>query len=446
MTAIPWLRGICSDMTRRLHRRDPASDNDVLAALRWAGLLSVFIFLVRNAFTLFVAHGMYVAQYRLLAILDGILAVWAVVEVVSVRRTAPPFRLRPLGAALYAQVAVGVVRAIAILTPLGAAAVRDTPGRLLAFDTTAFFMAVNTIVFLVIGKLLIDAFSQAERVRADQLQAQVAITRRAEAALRVQQQEVAAAHRRERASAAMQRRMLKLKLESSLMASAVAHEIKLPLSNILLRTRLAIESGELGPEAFTAVSRDAQEAVRTIEKMNVLLRSVETEHTPINLTEVVRTCLIELQGRFHQRGVTVLESGLGRLCFIDGDPAQLRIAITNILRNAAEAIETVGPGSAPATIEVSLRHGKRAAVLAIGDNGPGWSGMEFESAPLSTTKPSGSGLGLYIVRTVVCRNHRGKIAFRRSRLGGAELRLWFPRLPPRAVPPASHATERGDAG
>lgn len=194
------------------------------------------------------------------------------------------------------------------------------------------------------------------------------------------------------------------------------------------------------------MSRDAQEAVRTIEKMNVLLRSVETEHTRINLTELVRTCLIELQVRLNQQGVTVLESGLDRLCFIDGDSAQLRIAITNILRNAAEAIESAELRSAPATIEVSLRRGKQSVVLAIGDNGPGWSGMEHESAPLSTTKASGSGLGLYVVRTVVCRNHRGKIAFQRSRLGGAELRLWFPRMSTRAAAPATHAAEHVEPG
>jgi signal transduction histidine kinase len=433
-------------MTHQRHPRAPATDDDVLAALRWAGLLSVIIFLVRNAFDLFVAHRMYAAQYWLIAILDGVLAIWAVMEVVGISRTSTPFRLRPLAAALCAQVAIGGLRDMAILAVFDAASPHDAPVGPAALEMTTVFLTLNTIVFLVIGKLLIDAFSQAERVRADQLQAQVAITKRAEAELRLQQQEVAAAHSRERTSAATQRRMLKLKLESSLMASAVAHEIKLPLSNILLRTRLALESGDLGPEAFTAVSSDAQEAVRTIEKMNVLLRSVETEHSRINLTEVVRTCLIEVQGRLNQQGVTVLESGLDRLCFIDGDPAQLRIAITNILRNAAEAIESDERGSAPATIEVSLRHGKRSAVLAIGDSGPGWSGMEHESAPLSTTKPSGSGLGLYVVRTVVCRNHRGKIAFRRSRLGGAELRLWFARVSTRAVPPANHASERGELG
>ena len=434
MTILQRLRSAREAVVRRLHRRTPATDDAASAALRWVGLLSVLLFLIRNAFELFVAHGMYESQHRLIAALDGILAVWALVDVVRIRRTSASLPLGSLTAALAAQVAVGGIRAVLTLTTPAAAAPFDRLDRPFAFGLATVFMPIHTIVFLVIGKLLIDVFSHSERLRANQLEAQVVLTKRAKAELRAQQEKVAAAHRREQASAARQRRMLKLKLESSLMASAVAHEIKLPLSTILLRTQLAPASGESSSETLAAVARDANQVVRTIEKMNILLRSVQTEHTRIDLTEVVRTCLVESQVQLDRQGVTVMGSGLDRPCFINGDEAQLRIAVVNVLRNAAEAIDAAGGGAVTPTITVSLRRGKRSAVLAIGDSGPGWSGAERERAPLSTTKPTGSGLGLYVVRTVVCRNHRGKIAFRRSPLGGAELRLWLPREATRTNP------------
>ena len=427
MTMPEWLQSARREVVRRLDRRGPATDDAMSAALQWAGLLSVLLFLGRNIFELFVAHGMYEAQHRLIAVFDGVLAAWALVEVIRIGRTSASIPLGPLTAALAAQVAVGGIRALLTLTATAAAVPFDRLERPFAFGLATIFVPVHTVVFLVIGKLLIDAFSHAERLRANQLEAQVAITQRAEAELRVQQAEVVASHRRERANAARQRRTLKVKLESSLMASAVAHEIKLPLSTILLRTRLPPDPGESGAETLAAVADDVQEVVRTIEKMNILLRSIETEHARIDLTEVVRTCLVESRPEFTRLAVTVTESGLARPCFIDGDEAQLRIAVANILRNAAEAIDAAGGEAATPMIAVSLRRGKRSAVLAIGDSGPGWSGAERGSAPLPSNKPSGSGLGLYVVRTVVRRNHRGKIAFRRSPLGGAELRLWFPR-------------------
>ncbi|MEY3205111.1 MAG: hypothetical protein RLZZ21_1442 [Planctomycetota bacterium] len=424
MTLLQWLRSARGAVVRRLHRSTSATDNVVSGALRWVGLLSVLLFLLRNAFELFVAHGMYEAQRWLIAVLDGVLAVWALAEILWIGRTSMPIPVGPLAAALAAQLAVVCIRLL--LIPMAPASL-DRLDRPFAFGLATVFVPIHTVVFLIIGKLLIDAFSHAERLRANQLEAQVALTKKAEAELRVQQEEVVASHRRERASAARQRRMLKLKLESSLLASAVAHEIKIPLSTILLRTKLPADPGESNAETLAAVACDVEKAVRTIEKMNILLRSVETEHARIDLTQVVRTCLVESRVEFARLEVTVMESGLTRPCFIDGDEAQLRIAVANVLRNAVEALDAAAGGAATPTIVVSLRRGKRSAVLAIGDSGPGWSGAERGSAPLSTTKPSGSGLGLYVVRTVVRRNHRGKIAFRRSPLGGAELRLWFPR-------------------
>lgn len=405
----------------------PQANEAVSVALQWAGLLSLLVFLIRNVFELLVTHGMYQSQYGLIALFDGMLAIWALLEILRISQGATRIPVRPLAVALVIQVAVGAIRSLlALLGPVTESSL-ERWGRPFDFGLPAFFVLMHVLVFLVIGKLLIDAFSHTERVRADELETQVRLTKQAEAGLRAQQKEVAAAHRREQASAARQRRMLKLKLESSLMASAVAHEIKLPLSTILLRTRLALDSGEAGSDTLAAVANDAQDVVRTIEKMNVLLRSVQTEHARIDLTEVVRTCLVESHERFDQQGVTVTEHGLDRPCLIDGDDGQLRIAIANVLRNAAEALAAVNDATHTARIEVSLGRKRHGAVLTIGDSGPGWSGTERDGAVLSTTKPDGTGLGLYVVRTVVTRNHGGKIAFRRSHLGGAEVRLWFPR-------------------
>lgn len=424
---IDGLLATCRAAVRRDRHHMPTADDALSESLQWAGLLSLLLFLIRSVFELLIVHGMYESQYRLIGLLDGLLSVWAIVEVCRIGQRSAVIPLRPLATALVVQFVVGIIRSLfamfgtAFQPPLGQL---DRP---LEFGLATLFVSIHVVVFLVIGKVLIDAFSHSERERADQLETQVTLTKRAEADLRTQQEEVVAAHRRERESAARQRRMLKLKLESSLMASAVAHEIKLPLSTILLRTRLALDAGQTGPDTLAAVAKDAQEVVRTIEKMNILLRSVQTEHVRVDLTEVVRTCLVESKERLDRLGITMTEAGLDRPCFIDGDEGQLRIAIANILRNAAEALEMAANVSPTQRIEIELRRRRRSVVLVIGDSGPGWPGNQHDGDVLSTTKPTGSGLGLYVVRTIVIRNHRGKIAFGRSALGGAEVRLWFPR-------------------
>lgn len=407
----------------RTRRCDAGRDSKLSAAwisvpLRTAAILSVLVFLIRCALDLFVAHGLYQPQHGLIALLDLTLAAWAFAEIVLIDRTRTPVPLRGLVIATGVQLGVGLIRGLAVTTGLVPHATGDMLVGGATLGVAAAFILMNAALFLVVSKLFIDAFSHTERVRADQLERQVAITRRGAA-------ELEAAHRARETAEARQRRTLRRKLEGSLTASAVAHEIHLPLSTILLRTRMALENGDADRDTLAAIAADAQRVVRTIEKMKVLLRVVQSEHVPIDLAAVVQSALVQFTWQLEEAGIAIESAGLDRPCLIAGDDVQLQIAVSNLLRNALESIAATGRGSG--RIAVSLRRGKATATLVIGDDGPGWSGAERDSAPLSTTKPAGSGIGLYIVRTVI-KSHHGKIAFRRSPLGGAEVRVRFARL------------------
>ena len=217
---------------------------------------------------------------------------------------------------------------------------------------------------------------------------------------------------------------LETKLKTSLDAAAVAHEINQPLSAILLRSRMALEHEDEAREALTIVAAEAQRVVATIDKMKTLLRNVQTDHRKIDLAEVVRSALLYNKGNLARHHITVRESGLDKSCTMMGDDEQLQLALTNILRNAAEAIEEAAPKRREISIDLA-EHGDRV-MLIIGDSGPGWSGAELAKTPLSTTKKGGTGIGLYVVRTAM-ENHHGELAFGRSALGGAEVKMIFPR-------------------
>ena len=217
---------------------------------------------------------------------------------------------------------------------------------------------------------------------------------------------------------------LETKLKTSLDAAAVAHEINQPLSAILLRCRIAVEHEGEAREALSIVAAEAQRVVATIDKMKTLLRNVQTDHRKIDLAEVVRSALLYNKGNLARHHITVRESGLDKSCTMMGDDEQLQLALTNILRNAAEAIEEAAPKRREISIDLA-EHGDRV-MLIIGDSGPGWSGAELAKTPLSTTKKGGTGIGLYVVRTAM-ENHHGELAFGRSALGGAEVKMIFPR-------------------
>jgi signal transduction histidine kinase len=159
------------------------------------------------------------------------------------------------------------------------------------------------------------------------------------------------------------------------------------------------------------------------------MRSVQTEQHEIDLSEVMQSALLYNKGLLARLRIELRTAGLDQPCRITGDDEQLQLALTNLLRNAAEAIAEAKMKTGEISIEL-LVAGDHAE-LVIGDSGPGWPGAGPADIPLTTTKKAGTGIGLYVVRTAM-ENHRGEIVFGRSPLGGAEVRLRFPRVEEKA--------------
>jgi two-component system, OmpR family, sensor histidine kinase MprB len=103
---------------------------------------------------------------------------------------------------------------------------------------------------------------------------------------------------------------------------------------------------------------------------------------------------------------------------VDGSPARLDRAVSNLLDNAEKWAPTDTP------IEISVHEGE----VSVRDHGPGFSGEDlprvfdrFYRARSSRGLP-GSGLGLAIVRQVA-ESHGGTVTAENARDGGARLRL-----------------------
>jgi C4-dicarboxylate-specific signal transduction histidine kinase len=152
---------------------------------------------------------------------------------------------------------------------------------------------------------------------------------------------------------------------------------------------------------------------------------VRTDQRAIDLAEVAQSALLYNKGLLAKHRIKLRTAGLDYPCRITGDDAQLQLTITNLIRNAAEAIAEAKPKKREIALDLTATG--NAVELVLGDSGPGWPADGPAEVPLSTTKKSGTGIGLYVVRTAM-ENHRGEITFGRSPLGGAEVRLRFPRV------------------
>jgi signal transduction histidine kinase/CheY-like chemotaxis protein len=119
--------------------------------------------------------------------------------------------------------------------------------------------------------------------------------------------------------------------------------------------------------------------------------------------------------------------------WIDGDATQIRQVLLNLVSNAGEAI---GPRTGSISIQTSRVCADtdlgptNFAVIEVRDDGPG---MDEDTRrrvfePAFTTKTTGHGLGLAVVRSVITR-HQGRILVEANPTGGTVFRIGLPLLP-----------------
>lgn len=207
-------------------------------------------------------------------------------------------------------------------------------------------------------------------------------------------------------------------------ARRIAHEIKNPLTPIQLSaerikrkfsSRVGEDSDAL--EQMTAVIvRQTNDLRRIVDEFSKFARMPEPQRAVTELRSLV------------QGAVTLQESGLPDVRFnaslergdvwANIDDTMIGQALTNLIKNAGEAIETrqekMGTDFVP-EIRVTLKSQDQTATITISDNGIGLPqdrARLFE--PYVTTRDKGTGLGLPIVKKII-EEHGGSLT-----LGDAE--------------------------
>jgi len=114
------------------------------------------------------------------------------------------------------------------------------------------------------------------------------------------------------------------------------------------------------------------------------------------------------------------------------DRHQFGQAMTNVLKNAVEAVEARAAealGQYAGEIAVAMRDAGEAIIVTIDDNGIGLpSDRDRITEPYMTTREKGTGLGLAIVNKIVD-EHGGDMSFASTLTGGTRVTLRFARNP-----------------
>ncbi len=232
-------------------------------------------------------------------------------------------------------------------------------------------------------------------------------------------------------------------------ARRIAHEIKNPLTPIQLATerlkrrysRQILEDAELFEELTATIIRQVGDLRKMVDEFSSFARLPKPVFRSEDAVDLVRQSLF-LQ-EVARPEVTFGLQIEGQIPLIECDRHQFGQAMTNVLKNAAEAVEARARDADVdwrGKIEVSLSVTDQHLDVEVKDNGIGLpTGGENIIEPYVTTREKGTGLGLAIVKKIV-EEHGGELAFSARAEGGTCAVMRFA-IHPANVTGASEAAE-----
>jgi len=230
----------------------------------------------------------------------------------------------------------------------------------------------------------------------------------------------------------------------TLLAAGVAHEIGNPLNSLHIHLQLmerSVQNLDNGAKAELQQSIDvARSEVNRLDSIvTQFLRAIRPSRPqlrPENINTIVEEAVRFFRPEIQDRDIVVEQELRSDLPLLQLDRDQMKQAFYNVIKNSLDAIQRYG------TLRIRTDLDDTHVLIKFIDSGGGMSagnmGRVFE--PYFTTKPSGTGLGLLIVRRIV-REHGGELSIESSQGKGLTLTIRLPYIDKRI-----RMLEAGDQG
>ena len=213
------------------------------------------------------------------------------------------------------------------------------------------------------------------------------------------------------------------------LAAGVSHDIRNPLGAIFLHVDLLEEELRQPSTASATEITQALAEIKTqvarlddlVQDYLSLVRVAAIQQAPGDLSRLVTQHAQEMTPALTAHAITLQLEALDQLGIVALHEYTFRRALLNLVQNAIEAMPQGG------TLTFRGRRQDAAVHLDVGDTGSGIAPEQLTQIfePLYTTKPGGTGLGLYIVQEVVAA-HGGQVAVQSTVGSGTTFTLTLP--------------------
>jgi signal transduction histidine kinase len=214
-----------------------------------------------------------------------------------------------------------------------------------------------------------------------------------------------------------------------LLAAGVAHEIGNPLNSLHIHLQLMERKAqELDHNANAELQQSidiARSEVRRLDSIvTQFLRAIRPSHPrlhPENVNTIVEEAVRFFAPEIQDRDMVVEQELRADLPLLQLDREQMKQAFYNVIKNSLEAMRRRG------ILRIRTDLDDTYVMVSFTDTGSGMSAENLSRVfePYFTTKPSGTGLGLLIVRRIV-REHGGELSIESSPGEGLTLTIRLP--------------------
>ncbi len=222
--------------------------------------------------------------------------------------------------------------------------------------------------------------------------------------------------------------------------STITHELRTPITSIKAFSKIMLDNPELAEAEknnFLKIILSESDRITRLVNQVLDLRKIQSEekqsgHQIINLNEIAREAVNSVAGLMEQKKINYEIDLPEQPVFINAGPDKIIQVIVNLLSNAIKFCN-----QQEGFIRLTLRQEEDIARLSVQDNGPGIKEKNInlifdqftQISDPKAGKPQGSGLGLYITRTIV-RQYKGKIYVSNTAGSGANFIVEWPVVDP----------------
>lgn len=204
-------------------------------------------------------------------------------------------------------------------------------------------------------------------------------------------------------------------------AGVMAHEVRNPVGSIMNAVTLLKRPDASDREALLAIiSEEAARLEYVVAQLLDIGRPILPRPCAYSMEDLTRRAVRLLDVRGELRASRLDLPTTTTLAWADPDLAEL--ALVNVLRNAAQST------SASSRLRLAVEATEASVSWWVEDEGPGIPDAVLArlGEPFVTTRATGTGMGLAVVRRIM-EASGGTLSFQRAPTGGARVTLEFPR-------------------